>query len=74
MWKKEQSAEIKARQLVEIKAREEVEAQHRAWLNLVRRDLPRGHRAFVLGQKKQVLEAKKMADLCHREVTLIQTA
>lgn len=47
---------------------EDLETQKRAWVNLSRRDIPRAHRLFHLGQRKQFSESKKLAELCLREV------
>lgn len=38
------------------------------WVNLVRKDLPKHHKHFTAYYKKQILDVKRVAELCQREV------
>eukprot|EP00897_Mesotaenium_endlicherianum_P002362 jgi/Mesen1/2153/ME000152S01239 len=51
-----------------VAAREEAEKVAKCWANLVRKDLPRGHKQFVIYYKKQAQDCKRVAELCQREV------
>jgi len=47
--------------------KEEMEKLGKIWVNIVRRDLPRHHRNFTTFHRKQVVDAKRAADICQRE-------
>ncbi|GBG59037.1 hypothetical protein CBR_g24383 [Chara braunii] len=51
-----------------LKVKEEVEKVARYWINLVRKDLPRHHKLFVLYHKKQTQDVRRIAEMCQREV------
>lgn len=38
------------------------------WVNLVRKDLPKHHKHFTAYYKKQILDVKRVAEFCQREV------
>lgn len=40
----------------------------KAWINIVRRDLPKHHRIFTTFHRKQSIDAKRFAEGCQREV------
>ena len=40
----------------------------KAWINIVRRDIPKHHRVFTNFYRKQSIDAKRFADGCQREV------
>ncbi|XP_024012789.1 DNA helicase INO80 [Eutrema salsugineum] len=40
----------------------------KAWINIVRRDIPKHHRNFTTFHRKQSIDAKRFADGCQREV------
>ncbi|CAN8254382.1 unnamed protein product [Cochlearia groenlandica] len=42
----------------------------KAWINIVRRDIPKHHRNFTTFHRKQSIDAKKFADGCQREVRI----
>lgn len=50
--------------------KEEMEKLGKIWVNIVRRDLPRHHRNFTTFHRKQVVDAKRAADICQREVKM----
>lgn len=41
----------------------------KAWINIVRRDIPKHHRIFTTFHRKQSIDAKRFVDGCQREVT-----
>lgn len=43
----------------------------KAWINIVRRDIPKQHRIFTTFHRKQAIDAKRFADGCQREVIQI---
>ena len=45
----------------------------KAWINIVRRDIPKHHRVFTTFHRKQSIDAKRFADGCQREVTEIHS-
>lgn len=48
--------------------REEKEKIGKVWMNIARRDLPKHHRIFTNNHRKQLMEAKRFAETCQREV------
>ncbi|CAA7060575.1 unnamed protein product [Microthlaspi erraticum] len=40
----------------------------KAWINIVRREIPKHHRIFTTFHRKQSIDAKRFADCCQREV------
>ncbi|CAI5958154.1 unnamed protein product [Closterium sp. NIES-64] len=46
----------------------EMEKTAKAWSSMVRKDLLKHHRLFVMTHKKQSLDCKRTAELCQREV------
>ncbi|CAH2063854.1 unnamed protein product [Thlaspi arvense] len=42
----------------------------KAWINIVRRDIPKHHRIFTTFHRKQSIDAKRFADGCQREVRI----
>ncbi|CAI9099819.1 OLC1v1036698C1 [Oldenlandia corymbosa var. corymbosa] len=50
--------------------REEKEKIGKFWVNIVRKDIPRHHRNFNNFHKKQLIDAKRCAEVCQREVKL----
>ncbi|CAN7095273.1 unnamed protein product [Brassica rapa subsp. narinosa] len=42
----------------------------KAWINIVRRDIPKHHRVFTTFHRKQSIDAKRFADGCQREVKM----
>ena len=51
-----------------IKEKEDTARVKRLWQQMARRDIPKQHRAFTAALKKQTAEAKRVAELCQREV------
>ncbi|KAJ7554405.1 hypothetical protein O6H91_06G138700 [Diphasiastrum complanatum] len=52
----------------DVVAKEDSEKVAKIWVNLVRKDLPKHHKAFTAYYKKQLQEAKRASELCQREV------
>ncbi|XP_010523710.1 PREDICTED: DNA helicase INO80 isoform X2 [Tarenaya hassleriana] len=50
--------------------RAEKEKIGKAWMNIVRRDIPRHYRSFTTFHRKQSIDAKRIAELCQREVRM----
>ncbi|WCJ33422.1 Chromatin-remodeling ATPase INO80 [Euphorbia peplus] len=50
--------------------REEMEKIGKIWVNVVRRDLPKHHRVFTTLHRKQLVDAKRFAENCQREVKM----
>ncbi|XP_021724191.1 DNA helicase INO80-like [Chenopodium quinoa] len=50
--------------------REEKDKVGKVWVNIARRDLPKHHRIFTNNHRKQIMEAKRLAETCQREVKL----
>lgn len=50
--------------------KEEMDKIGKVWVNIVRRDIPRHHRAFTNLHKKQLGDAKRFSEICQREVKL----
>ncbi|XP_022856901.1 DNA helicase INO80 isoform X2 [Olea europaea var. sylvestris] len=48
--------------------REELEKIGKYWMNIVRKDIPKHHRAFTNFHKKQLTDAKRFSELCQRDV------
>lgn len=48
--------------------REELEKIGKYWVNIVRKDIPKHHRAFTNFHKKQLTDAKRFSELCQRDV------
>lgn len=48
--------------------KEEMDRIGKIWVNIVRRDIPRHHRAFTNLHKKQLVDAKRFSEACQREV------
>ncbi|KAL1225590.1 Chromatin-remodeling ATPase INO80 [Cardamine amara subsp. amara] len=42
----------------------------KAWINIVRREIPKHHRNFTTFHRKQSIDAKRFADGCQREVRM----
>jgi len=51
--------------------KEEMDKIGKVWVNIVRRDIPRHHRAFTNLHKKQLTDAKRFSDFCQREVCIV---
>lgn len=47
---------------------EEMEKISKYWINMVRKDLPKHHRIFTTTHRRQLTDAKRIADTCQREV------
>lgn len=47
--------------------KEEMEKIGKVWVNIVRRDLPKHHRAFTTFHRKQLVDAKRFSENCQRE-------
>ncbi|KAL5059285.1 hypothetical protein RYX36_030889 [Vicia faba] len=54
----------------ELIEKEEMDKFGKIWVNIVRRDLPRHHRNFTTFHRKQLVDAKRAADNCQREVKM----
>lgn len=52
-------------------ASEDGEKIGRYWVNMVRKDLPKHHKHFGNYYKKQIVDVKRVADLCQREVRFV---
>uniref|UniRef100_A0A2P2MVM8 Chromatin-remodeling ATPase INO80 n=1 Tax=Rhizophora mucronata TaxID=61149 RepID=A0A2P2MVM8_RHIMU len=50
--------------------REEKEKIGKVWVNIVRRDIPKHHRIFTTFHRKQLIDAKRFAENCQREVKM----
>ncbi|KAL5546382.1 hypothetical protein UlMin_006069 [Ulmus minor] len=50
--------------------KEEMEKVGKAWVGIVRRDLPKHHRNFTNFHRKQQIDAKRFSESCQREVKL----
>ncbi|KAF5750246.1 DNA helicase INO80-like [Tripterygium wilfordii] len=50
--------------------KEEMEEIGKAWVNIVRRDIPKHHRSFTTFHRKQLIDAKRFSESCQREVKL----
>ncbi|KAG9454766.1 hypothetical protein H6P81_007670 [Aristolochia fimbriata] len=50
--------------------KEEMEKLSKVWVNMVRKDIPKHHKAFVNLHRKQIIDAKRFAETCQREVKL----
>ncbi|XP_056696055.1 chromatin-remodeling ATPase INO80 isoform X2 [Spinacia oleracea] len=50
--------------------REERDKIGKVWVNIARRDLPKHHRIFTNNHRKQIMESKRLAETCQREVKL----
>ncbi|KAJ6831477.1 DNA helicase INO80-like [Iris pallida] len=50
--------------------KEEMDKIGKIWVNIVRRDIPKHHRAFTTLQRKQMGDAKRFSEMCQREVKL----
>ncbi|XWS66310.1 hypothetical protein CRYUN_Cryun05aG0188700 [Craigia yunnanensis] len=50
--------------------REEMEKIGKVWVNIVRRDIPKHHRVFTTFHRKQLIDSKRFAENCQREVKL----
>ncbi|KDP26091.1 hypothetical protein JCGZ_21124 [Jatropha curcas] len=48
--------------------REEMEKIGKVWVNIVKRDIPKHHRIFTTFHRKQLIDAKRFAENCQREV------
>ncbi|KAG6552261.1 hypothetical protein Mapa_006111 [Marchantia paleacea] len=49
-------------------AREDFDKIGRHWANLVRKDLPKHHKFFMTYHKRQLVDVKRFAEFCQREV------
>lgn len=50
--------------------REEIEKIGKVWVNIVRRDMPKHHRTFTTFHRKQLIDAKRVSEICQREVLM----
>lgn len=50
--------------------REEREKIGKYWVNMVRKDIPKHYRIFTNFHKKQLIDAKRLSEICIREVKL----
>lgn len=50
--------------------KEEREKIAKVWVNIARRDVPKHHRIFTNNHRKQLMEAKRFAETCQREVKM----
>ncbi|XP_007028646.2 PREDICTED: DNA helicase INO80 isoform X1 [Theobroma cacao] len=50
--------------------REEMEKIGKVWVNIVRRDIPKHHRIFTTFHRKQLIDSKRFAENCQREVKM----
>ncbi|KAF3441996.1 hypothetical protein FNV43_RR15912 [Rhamnella rubrinervis] len=50
--------------------KEEMEKIGKVWVNIVRRDIPKHHRNFTTFHRKQLIDAKRYAENCQREVKM----
>ncbi|KAK5803856.1 hypothetical protein PVK06_031505 [Gossypium arboreum] len=50
--------------------REEMEKIGKVWVTIVRRDIPKHHRNFTNFHRKQLIDSKRFAENCQREVKL----
>lgn len=50
--------------------REEMEKIGKAWVNIVRRDIPKHHRIFTTFHRKQLIDAKRFSENCQREASI----
>ncbi|OMO51090.1 hypothetical protein CCACVL1_30011 [Corchorus capsularis] len=50
--------------------REEMEKIGKVWVNIVRRDIPRHHKIFTTFHRKQLIDSKRFAENCQREVKM----
>lgn len=50
---------------------EEKEKIGKVWVNIVRRDIPKHHRAFIAFHRKQLIDAKRFSEICQREASVI---
>ncbi|XP_010544952.2 PREDICTED: DNA helicase INO80-like [Tarenaya hassleriana] len=50
--------------------RAEREKIGKAWINIVRRDIPKHYRSFTTFHRKQSIDAKRFAEFCQREVRM----
>ena len=51
--------------------REEMEKIGKVWVNIVRRDIPKHHRVFTTFHRKQLIDSKRFAENCQREVRIL---
>ncbi|XVF07182.1 hypothetical protein REPUB_Repub06bG0116600 [Reevesia pubescens] len=50
--------------------REEMDKIGKVWVNIVRRDISKHHRVFTTFHRKQLIDSKRFAENCQREVKL----
>ncbi|XP_019444031.1 PREDICTED: DNA helicase INO80-like isoform X1 [Lupinus angustifolius] len=50
--------------------KEEMERIGKIWVNIVRRDIPKQHRNFTTFHRKQLIDAKRVSEICQREVKI----
>ncbi|XP_019455806.1 PREDICTED: DNA helicase INO80-like isoform X1 [Lupinus angustifolius] len=50
--------------------KEEMERIGKVWVNIVRRDIPKQHRNFTMFHRKQLIDAKRVSEICQREVKI----
>lgn len=48
--------------------KEEMEKIDTYWVDMVKKDIPKHHRVFINGHRKQLTDAKRFAECCQREV------
>lgn len=51
--------------------REEMEKIGKVWVTIVRRDIPKHHRNFTNFHRKQLIDSKRFAENCQREVSML---
>lgn len=60
----------KAKKDPSVIEREEKDKIGKVWVTIARRDLPKHHRIFTNNHRKQITEAKRLAETCQRDVKL----
>lgn len=60
----------KAKKDPSVIEKEEREKIGKAWVNIARKEVPKYHRIFINNHKKQLVDAKRFAETCQREVKM----
>ncbi|GMH28344.1 hypothetical protein Nepgr_030187 [Nepenthes gracilis] len=50
--------------------KEEMEKMGKVWVNIARKDIPKHHKVFISNHRKQILDGKRFAETCQREVKM----
>lgn len=48
--------------------KEEMERIGKCWINLARKEIPKHHKIFINFHRRQLTDAKRIAEMCQREV------